>query len=373
MEKEKLFLHALHVLPGLGVKRLKQLLAVFGSAQNTWEASREDWRAAGIGPVTLTRAFEAKPTISLVQLEQTLATSNIHVIAETDADYPELLRSIPDAPPLLYTRGRLCLNQQPLIAVVGTRRPTNYGRLATERLVTDLAQIGFGIVSGLAFGIDVAAHRATLESHHYTVGVLGDGLDDRSIAPQSHLAFAHTLLDSGGTLLSEYPPDTAASIRTFPARNRIIAGISLGTLVIEAAERSGSLITARFALEFGREVFAVPGSIFSRLSDGPNALLRSGAKVVTSVSDILEEIPSFAQPTTITVTSAANKNTSLENQLSEHEQIIMRHLSSEPLHIDKISGLTTLEATHLSTALTLLELKGLVKNIGMMHYIKMQS
>lgn len=361
-------LTALRSLPGIGSRRLRALLGAFGTPMAAWEAGLSDWTAA-LGEKTARAAFEKRPGVDMEAVAERLERDNIRPITEEDADYPELLRAIPDPPYLIYARGDIGWDRQPLIAIVGTRRPTEYGSQVTERLATELSGAGFGIVSGLAFGVDGITHRAALEAGGYTVGVLGDGLDDASIHPRSHLPLARTLLAKHGTLVSEYPPGTPAAPGTFPARNRIMAALSLGTLVVEAAEKSGSLITARWAVDFGREVFAVPGSVNSLYSAGPHALIRQGAKLVSGVGHILEEFgPRFSLAGPTAATSAGPLP-----DLSEDELLVMRHLESEPRHVDKLARLATLETTRLSAALTLLEVKGLAKNVGTMHYIKCKT
>ncbi len=357
------YLHALHTIPQVNSQTMRKLLEYFDTPEAIWEASPAALKASGIGEKTLLAILHHRPNILIDTAWESLRISEITPLLENDPGYPKLLKEIPAPPPLIYKRGVYDWNSAPIITIVGSRHPTAYGIRVAETFAQELASIGICVASGLAFGIDSAAHKSAIEAKGNTIAVLGNSLDDASISPRSHLPLTHTILRQNGALLSEYPPVTAATPYTFPARNRILAGISQGTIVIEAATRSGSLITARYALEFNREVFAVPGSIFSDASAGPHELIRSGAKIATSIRDILEEIKLQIAPKQ---TSSA---TSL--LLSPHEETILSILSSEPFHIDKILKTTTLETSQVQSTLVFLEVKGLIKNIGGMCYIRL--
>ncbi len=362
-------LYALSLIPGIGSKTLRDMVAHLGSAEAAWAADEKTLLAInGLGPKTVGALIAGRRSIDPDKEWEKIASQGIDILAFTDERYPHLLKEIPDAPALLYVRGNYDWQgkqrAKPLIAIVGSRRFTSYGEQAAHRFATDLASAGYIVVSGLAFGIDSIAHKAALEAGSETLAVLGSGVDDACITPQSHLPLGRAVMKAGA-LLSEYPPGTAATEGTFPARNRIMAGMSLGTLVIEAAERSGTLITARLALDYNREVFAVPGPIFSPSSLGANALIKAGAKIVTSVQDILEEFPLKTNHTQVRH-AIPEDNISL----SPEEQKILRILSHEPVHVDKIVKAATLGTSSASAALSLLEIKGLVKNIGGMNYIR---
>lgn len=360
---ESLAFHLLNQLPGCGAKTLHFLVGNFGSAQAAWTASDAHWQA--LGQSRLTAMAAARREIDPIAEAATLAESEISVIPFTDPVFPTLLNEIPDAPALLYARGPFrAWNERPLLAIVGSRKSTTYGKQVAQELARALSQAGYAIVSGLAFGIDSIAHRATLEARGITVAVLGSGIDDRSIAPQTHLALAGEILERGA-LLSELSPGTPASVGTFPARNRIMAGMCQGIIVVEATEESGSLITARLALDYNRAVFAVPGSIFSPASVGTHRLLKDGARLVTGVQDILEELSDSDRQFSVPETSAV-----VPNDLAPDEQAIYAALSHEGLHVDKLTALVRLETTRVNMALTRLELRGLAKNIGNMHYIR---
>lgn len=364
-------LHALSLIPGIGSKTLRDLVGHFGSATAVWEADEQTLLAIkGLGPKTVAALITGRNTIDPDEEWNRITEQGIRVLAWNDESYPRLLKEIPDAPALLYMRGnydwREKQREKPLIAIVGSRKFTSYGEQAAYRLASDLAAAGYVVVSGLAFGIDAIAHKAALDAGAETLAVLGSGLDDSHIYPVSHLPLAKAVMNAGA-LISEYPPGTQANEGTFPARNRIMAGMSLGTLVIEAAERSGTLITARLALDYNREVFAVPGSIFSPASLGTNALIRAGAKIITSVQDILEEFPLPDRPLVQARSASSAKNISL----SPEEKNILDILSHEPVHVDKIIKAVRLETSSVISTLALLEIRGFAKNIGGMNYIRL--
>lgn len=362
-----ILLYALSLIPGIGNKTLRDLIGHFGSAAAVWEADEVSLLAVkGLGPKTVATLVTVRRTIRPDAEWENIIRQGIDILAWNDAAYPRLLKETPDAPALLYVRGNYSWEEKPLIAIVGSRKFTSYGQQAAYRLASDLAAAGYVVVSGLAFGIDAIAHKAALDAGAETLAVLGSGIDDASIAPGSHLPLAKAVMNAGA-LISEYPPGTIASEGTFPARNRIMAGMSLGTLVIEAAERSGTLITARLALDYNREVFAVPGSIFSPASLGTNALIKAGAKIITSVADILEEFPLPKRALVPAKSAASLRNVSL----SQEEESILGFLSHEPCHVDKIIKATRLKTSSVISLLALLEIRGFAKNIGGMNYIKL--
>ncbi|MEP7162735.1 MAG: DNA-processing protein DprA [Candidatus Moraniibacteriota bacterium] len=366
---ETLFLHALNTVPGVGGKTLRQLLGIFGSAEAAWKASPDEWRSLpDIGPKTRESFIAHRQTFDFAQAKALLESQSIDIVSFTDTRFPTLLEETPHPPALLYVRGDATLwKSRPLLSIVGSRKYTHYGEQVTRELATELARAGFVIVSGLAFGIDAFAHESTLDANGQTIAVLGSGNDDATLSPQTHVDLAHRILDARGVIITEFAPGTPGNMGTFPARNRIMAGMSLGTIVIEAAEESGSLITARLALDYNREVFAVPGSIFSPVSAGTNGLLKQGAKVVTGIQDILEELAPHLP--------RAEKNIEHEariERLSSEEKNLFSLLSHEPLHVDKIIEASKLETTSVNSLLVKLEMQGLVKNIGNMHYIRLQ-
>lgn len=275
------------------------------------------------------------------------------IIGKKDKSYPKLLREIPDPPPKLWIKGEIKKEDEAAIAVVGARRATNYGREVTEELVSALVSAGLTIVSGMARGIDSVAHKTALDSGGRTIAVLGSGIDV-CYPPENKKLFGEIAKD--GAVVSEFEPGTPPNAWNFPQRNRIIAGLSLGVLVCEAAEKSGSLITASLAAEFGREVFAVPGPIYSKMSEGTSSLIKDGAKLVYSVKDILEELGGFEE---------IPKNFQRKATPDTPElKMILELLQDEPKHIDAIIKETKLSASRVSSLLSVAEISGVVKHVG---------
>ena len=281
-------------------------------------------------------------------------------------NYPKLLKGIKNPPKVLYIRGELKSSapkgqaslseaewDEQCFAVVGTRRFSSYGKQVALEIAGDLAEAGLTIVSGLAPGIDTFCHQATLERKKQTIAVLGTGLDEKSIYPQSNLKLAQKIIETGGCLISEYPEGTRGTQFTFPQRNRIISGISLGVLVIEAKEKSGALITAEWAKKQGRKVFAIPGPIHSSNSRGPHKLIKEGAKLVENANDILLELnlPEITRP-------------GLVEGENREENLILESLKEESLYIDKIIEKTKLPAAIVASTIAILEIKGKIRNLG---------
>ena len=275
----------------------------------------------------------------------------IRKISIKDKSYPKPLKKIANPPKALYIKGEFPSDGS-YFAVVGTRRFSHYGKQVTLEITGDLAQAGLTIISGLAPGIDTFAHQITTEKRGRTIAVLGTGLDEKSIYPQSNLKLAREIVKTGGCLISEYPPGTHGSKLTFPQRNRIVSGLSLGVLVVEAKQKSGALITANYAFSQKRKVFAVPGPIHSSNSKGPHYLIKKGAKLVESADDILKELNlPFA------------KNKIIEGE-TEEERLILRVLNEESLYIDKIIEKTKFSTPITASTLAILEIKGKVRNLG---------
>lgn len=271
---------------GIGPVRFQRLLEAFGDAASAWDASFEELREV-IGENLAQRVVTTRRDLNPENLYQSILREGIRIIPQDDEAYPPLLREIPHHPFLLYVEGDFSFPRyEQYIAIVGTRRPTPYGLKAARFFARGLAQEGWVVVSGLALGIDGEAQKSVVEEGYPTVAVLGSGL--RRIYPSAHVPLAREILKKGGALVSEYPPSFGPRPEHFPLRNRIISGLSLGVLVVEAPRRSGSLITADLALEMGREVMAVPGPIFSPQSEGTNALIAQGAKPVQNIADVLE-------------------------------------------------------------------------------------
>jgi DNA processing protein len=288
-----------------------------------------------------------------------LSTSGARLITFTSADYPKSLFEIPDPPPFLYARGEL-RSAETSVAIVGSRRASTYGLLTTSRLAEALVSAGITVVSGMARGVDTAAHKGSLQAGGRSIGVLGCGID-RIYPPENKALFGE--MAEKGCLLSEFPLGTLPLAENFPRRNRIISGLSRGVLVVEAAEKSGSLITAQFALEHGRDVYAVPGNINCVTSRGANRLIKQGAKLVDCVEDILEDLPGWCA-----TTGEAAAMPTRPFALTPKEAAIYELLARSPLHIDDIITQTELTAGEVSSMLLHLELKGAVMPLPGTHY-----
>jgi DNA processing protein len=359
--KDLKFLIALNHFPKFGPARIKRLQKYFTRLEAAFNASAAELKMAGIEETLAHEFAAARAGIIPDRIMENLERENINIVVLDDPDYPKLLKEIFYPPPFLYYKGILNRNDDFCLAVVGTRKLSGYGKQVTETIVRELAQNSMIIVSGLAYGIDTLAHRTSLEAGGRTIAVLGTGLDKRSIYPSSNRYLADKITGGGGVIFSEFAPGTPPLRQNFPQRNRIISGLSLGTLVVEAAEKSGALITARYALEQNREVFAVPGNIFSATSIGPNNLINQGAKPVTGGKDIMEALD------LIRITSYIENKKIMP--ASPAEELIISHLGAEPLHIDELARLTKLDTPLLNSALTMMEMKGMVKNLGGMQYV----
>ncbi|MFH1291815.1 MAG: DNA-processing protein DprA [bacterium] len=276
--------------------------------------------------------------------------------------YPNLLSQISDPPKVLYFRGDLKLADQPSLGIVGKRKYSAYGRQICEQITSSLARQGLVIVSGLALGIDSFAHQSALNNQGKTIAILGSGVDKYTIYPASNRLLAEQIIQQGGLVMSEYAPGTMPTAYSFPMRNRIIAGLSLGTLVVEAAIKSGALITSSCALDYNREVFAIPHPINSITGEGANNLLKQGAHLVTCAQDIIQvlKLEYLKNPN-------ENRKPNINNEL---ENKIWLELSQKPMHIDNIIKQTKLDSSTVSGTLMLMEIKKLVKNLGGMMYIK---
>jgi DNA processing protein len=282
-----------------------------------------------------------------------------HIVTWDDPAYPVRLREIPNPPPVLYVRGHFAESDQWALAVVGTRRATTYGKEVACVFATELAAHGVSIVSGLARGIDAIAHQAALEAGGRTIAVLGHGID--VIYPPEHQKLAERIV-AQGAIISDYPPGTPPEAVNFPPRNRIISGLSVGVLIIEAPENSGALITADFAAEQGRDVFVVPGSVLSSNATGTNRLLRDGALLALTTQDILEQL-------NMTMVAQHIQAHAVMPPQDETERILFALLSAEPAHIDDLGRQANLPINTVSSALTMMELKGLVRQVSGMNYV----
>ncbi len=345
--------------PGIGASRLAMLIEAFGSIADAWHAPAAELAALGLDQRTLNNLLTMREQLDLdAELARTQA-AGIRLLCWDDPDYPSYLKDIPSAPPLLFIKGELLPEDMYAVAIVGTRRATAYGRACTLRLAQDLAAAGVTIVSGLARGIDGVAHRAAMEAGGRTLAVLGNGLD--TVYPPEHRQLAGQIVHQGA-LISEHALGVKPEAKNFPARNRIISGLSMAVIVVEGRWSSGAVITAKAALEQGRDVFAVPGSILSLSSEGPNRLIKEGAAPALNANDILEAL-NLTQ-----VAQQLDARHVLPTDPTEAR--ILEQLSAEPLHIDEIGRLTQMPAPAVASVLAMLELKGMVRQLGGMQYVR---
>lgn len=355
----KAFWVAFNRVPGIGPARLAALLEVCGTIEQAWKAPIQQLKAAGLDRRSLESLLATRRSLDLEAEWSSLERNGIAVLTWDDLEYPANLRQIVHAPPVLYVRGGLTPEDRCAVAVVGTRRASAYGREVAHRLATELARNGVTIVSGLALGVDAIAHQAALDAGGRTIGVLGSGVDQ--IYPARNRTLAKQMLHQGA-IVSEYPLGTKPEANNFPPRNRVISGLSLCVVVVEAGERSGALITASFAAEQGRDVFAVPGSILHPGSAGCNQLIQNGAMPLLSVDDVLQQLDLERVTTQHEVRQAVPPDDS--------EAQLLTHLSGEPKHVDELVREVTLAAAQISSLLTLMELKGLVRQVSPMRYVR---
>ena len=351
-----------NLVKGIGAVRLRALREHFGDLSLAWQAPLDALQAAGLSQKIAERVIQARASVDLDGFMEQIAAQGIQVLTWEDEAYPACLKEIDQPPPILYLRGELTIEDSWAVAVVGTRRVTAYGRQVTEELASYLAQNGVTVVSGLARGVDAIAHQAALKAGGRTLAVMGNGVD--RIYPPEHRALAEQILASGA-LLSDYAPGTPPEGANFPPRNRLISGLSLAVVVVEAGETSGALITAQFAVDQGREVFAVPGNILAPQSKGTNRLIQQGAHPLLSARDVLE---------------ALNLTRVSEQRLvrralpaDEVETQVLNVLAREPLHVDEIRNQTGLPIERVSATLVMMELKGMVRQVGGMNYVAVRE
>ncbi len=358
MDDQKKYWVGFNLVKGIGSARMRSLLNAFGSAENAWNAPVDALESAGIHPRLVENISRLRSSDQVDRAWENIQKKEIQVLTWDDSDYPRRLKEIDQPPPVLYLRGQLLEADQWAVAIVGTRRITAYGRQVSEEIASQLAQNGVCVVSGLARGVDSVAHNAALKNNGRTLAVLSNGVDQ--IYPPEHHRLAEQIVQNGA-LISDYPPGTAPEASNFPPRNRIISGLSQAVIVVEAGEKSGALITAAFAADQGREVFAVPGYLFAPQSKGTNSLIHEGAHIFLGVKDILE-ILSLTQ-----VDQFRSARTALPADATETR--LYNLLGHEALHVDEIRMQTNLPIEQVTSTLTLMELKGLVRQVGSMRYI----
>jgi len=356
-EKNKYWI-GFNLISGIGRVKFNKIESYFGDIEKAWNAAADELKKAGLDEGSVKSIIKSRPTIDLDAELAKLEKYNIKAFNYHDNEYPARLKEIYDFPPLIYIRGDILQEDEYCLAVVGTRNPTIYGRQITEEIVSALAGNKITIVSGLAKGIDTITHQSALNANGRTIAVMGGGLD--SVYPAENANLARQVIKNGA-MVSEYAPGTKPRPENFPRRNRIMSGLCLGVLVIEAGETSGSLITANLAFEQNREVFAVPGSVLSPASSGTNKLIMENtAKLVRNVEDILQELNLTAVAEQIEVKELI--------PASDTEALILKQLGAEPKHIDEVCRNSALPISVTSSTLAMMELKGMVKQVGAMNY-----
>ncbi len=355
---ETLYIHGFNLISQFGPKRLGLLLHAFPDFKTAYFASKTELMGCGLEEDLVDLFLKHKNSLNLETEAMLLEKHGIGMISISDEHFPILLKEIPQAPPLLYYRGTLPTTDQLCLAVVGTRKISGYGRIVLPTIIEPLINQGMTIVSGLAYGIDTASHQLAVTKNCPTIAVLGCGLDDRSLYPQDHVLLASQIIEAGGCLISEHPIGRPALKQNFIARNRIISGLCVGTLVVECGLKSGALITARYALDQNRSVYAVPGPIYNETSGGPNNLIKLGAKLVSEADDILTDL-------NLSATTQLFEKINLTDQ----ELLITNQLNFEGVSTDSLLKATKLSTATLGSILIMLEMKGVVRNSGNGKYI----
>ena len=355
------YIIAFSYLGKIGPARFTKLRSVFSTLKEAWNANAESLREAGLPQDAVDELLAVREKLDFNSIFSRFEREKISVVTIDDEAYPEQLREIHYAPFILYYRGAWPSDWSSVFGIVGTRKPSAYGKLVTPVFAQGLARSGVIVASGLALGIDSLTHEGVLSAGGVTVAIIGSGVDEPSIYPPGNKLLARRIIEGGGAIISEYPPGMTARKQHFPARNRIIAGLSRGVMVVEAQARSGALITAYCALEQNRDVFAVPGPITSPLSDGPNDLLKRGAVVVTDIPDILNFYGYSSD-------SVSEKKTVAF--ASDIERDIYGFLSTEPQHVDSVTEALALDSATVTSTLLIMEMNGLVRNVGFMQYVR---
>ena len=351
-----------NLIKGIGAVRMQGLVAYFGELESAWRASPADLAGAGLGLKLIERVVTARDSVDLDRVWEKIEKQGIKILTWQDESYPQRLKEIDQPPPVLYIRGEYLPDDLFAVAIVGTRRVTPYGRQITEELSSFLAANGLTVISGLARGVDAIAHQTALKAGGRTIGVLGSGVD--KIYPPEHRGLAEQMMEQGA-IISDYSPGTPPEASNFPPRNRIISGLSLAVVVIEAGETSGALITAEFAAEQGRDVFAVPGSILAPQSKGTNKLIQNGALPLLSVNDLMQ---------TLDITRVGKQKVVRRIMPADAtEAKLLSVLGSEPLHVDEIRNQSELPIEKVSASLALMELKGIVRQVGGMNYVAVRE
>jgi DNA processing protein len=351
---ENQYLTAIYAFNYFGPARAKLLLSYFKSAKKIWESSTDELKEIGLSEKKVLEFDKFRKDFDIEKYFQRLTKLQVKVVTILDKAFPKNLKNLPGAPLLLYYKGDIsCLNTNS-VAIVGTRKITAYGREVTQKFSSELASFGVTIISGLAYGVDTEAHKACISIHGKTVAVLGNGLE--TIYPLENTALANEIIKTGGAIISEFPLDYPSLPVNFAIRNRIVSGLSDAVIVIEGAEKSGTLLTATHAAEQGKTVFAVPGQITSPLSWAPLFLLKNGAKIATETKDIIEELD-------LQVKVDKDKIQKIAPDGPEEEKLL-EILENEPLHLDELVRISGGKTSEISARLTIMEMKGMVRSMG---------
>lgn len=362
MTDPRMYWVGLNMVKGIGSVRFKALLDVLGDPETAWNASPDAWLNMGLNQKIVDSFQRVRKGVSLDQVWDRIQSLGVEVLTWDDGAYPRLLKEIDQPPPVLYVRGSLLPEDDWSVAIVGTRRVTAYGRQVAEEVATNLAQNGVTVVSGLARGVDSIAHQSAISAGGRTLAVLGNGVD--VVYPPEHRNLAAQIMEHGA-LVSDYPLGTQPDGINFPPRNRIISGLSRAVIIVEAGSTSGALITATFAAEQGRDVFAVPGNINAPQSQGTNRLIRDGAFPLLNPQDVLEtlNLTMVTEHRTVRVVLPADPIEARLYQL----------LSQEPRHVDEIRSQANMPIEKVSSTLAMMELKGMVRQVGGMNYVAVRE
>jgi DNA processing protein len=362
MTEERAFWVAFNHIRGVGFARVQRMLKAFRTLQAAWNAPRSQLADAGLDERTVECIAAIRPKLDPAQLLDQCERLGLRVVISNDSEYPVRLKELPAYPPVLYVRGVLQDSDNLAVALVGTRRATAYGKEVARSFAGALAANGITVISGLARGIDAEAHRAALDGGGRTIAVLGSGAD--IIYPPEHDHLARRI-EKVGALISDYPPGSPPDAANFPPRNRIIAGLALATVVVEAGEDSGALLTAKYAADYGRDVFAVPGSILSAMSRGCNRLISDGAQPALSAEEMIIAL------------NCEHVGPAVQMRLvipeSPVEAKILSVLGAEPMHIDVLRAQVDLPVEEVSSALAMMELKGTIRPVGGMQYVSLRA
>jgi len=359
---EKKYWIGFNLIKGIGAVRMQGLVSYFGDLESAWNADAAELTASGLGAKLAEKVIVARKQMDLDQVWARIEAQGITILTWMDEAYPARLKEIDQPPPVLYIHGEYLMDDLFAVAIVGTRKVTPYGRQVTEEIASYLASNGITVVSGLARGVDAVAHQAALKAGGRTIAVLGSGVD--KIYPPEHRGLAEQMM-TRGAVISDYAVGTPPDASNFPPRNRIISGLSLAVVVIEAAETSGALITAEFAAAQGREIFAVPGSILAPQSKGTNRLIQNGALPLLTPVDLMQALD----------LTRMDKQKSARKILpsDETEALVLKALGTEPLHVDEIRNQADLPIEKISAALAMMELKGMVRQVGGMNYVAVRE